>query len=132
MNPDIDVPLSVLITLAGGALIHVVASLALSGVLPASDIDATSGFSEAFFSRGIYWAGKRSCNGLMIYIYVGFAADFLLATGHVAAIGEIIVLPMVVVVSFMGQPRLMFSMAEVLLMLTIEHINIYLVLLVGY
>ncbi len=48
-------------------IIYVVASLALSGVLPASDIDPTSGFSEAFFSRGIDWAGKRrvSSNGLI-------------------------------------------------------------------
>ncbi len=45
-------------------------------------------------------------------ICVGFITHFL-STGQVSAIGEVVVLPLVVVVSFMGQPRLMFSMAEV-------------------
>ncbi len=98
-----------------------VASLALSGVLPASDLDPTSGFSEAFFSRGIDWAGKRRSSE-RTDIYVGFT--HFLATGQIAAIGEIVVLPLVVFVSFMGQPRLMFSMAEVLLRTTISWLSL--------
>ncbi len=60
INPEVDVPLCVIVTLATSTIIYLVASLALCGVLPASDIDPTSGFSEAFFSRGIHWAGKTS------------------------------------------------------------------------
>ncbi len=58
MNPELDVPLSLLLTLAASTLIYFVGSLALSGVLPFSDIDATSGFSEAFISHGRDWAGN--------------------------------------------------------------------------
>ncbi len=59
---------------------------------------------------------------MCVCVCVGFsftASDFLLATGQISAMGEIVVLPLVVIVSFMGQPRLMFSMAEVLQMLAV-------------
>jgi amino acid transporter len=87
-NPQRDVPLSLVSTIFVVTLIYVMASLALSGVLPYNDIDAESAFSEAFQARGVEWAHQ------------------------VAAIGEIATLPLVVLVSFIAQPRLQFSLAE--------------------
>jgi amino acid transporter len=47
-----------------------------------------SGFSQAFKARGLYWAYE------------------------VTAVGEIVTLPLVVLVSFIAQPRLQYALAE--------------------
>jgi APA family basic amino acid/polyamine antiporter len=52
------------------------------------DIDQSSGFSEAFKDRGLKWAQQ------------------------IVAIGEILTLPLVVLISFIAQPRLQFAMAQ--------------------
>lgn len=51
-------------------------------------ISAAAGFSEAFRSRGVRWAA------------------------NVVAVGELVTLPLVVLVSLLAQPRLQFAMAE--------------------
>jgi amino acid transporter len=47
-----------------------------------------SGFSQAFKARGLHWAYE------------------------VTAVGEIVTLPLVVLVSFIAQPRLQYALAE--------------------
>lgn len=74
-------------TIATVTVLYALASLALVGMQNYADIDTESGFSEAFKSRGWEWAGQ------------------------LVAVGEIITLPLVVLISFLAQPRLQYAMA---------------------
>jgi len=69
-------------------IVYFLSSIALVGMQNYSTISKESGFSEGFRSRGLDWAR------------------------HTVAIGEIITLPLVVLVSFLAQPRLFFAMAQ--------------------
>jgi amino acid transporter len=75
-------------TISGVTVVYVLASWALVGMIPYSLIDPSSGFSEAFRHNGVTWA-----------------AEFVAA-------GELLTLPLVVLVGFLAQPRLQFAMAE--------------------
>jgi amino acid transporter len=86
-NPR-DMPRAVLWTLAIVTILYVAASLALSGMLPYDQISDTSAFPAAFQSRGILWAAQLS------------------------AAGEVITLPVVVLISLMAQPRLFLALAH--------------------
>lgn len=87
LHPERDMPRAVLGTLVIVTICYVMASLALTGMLPFDEISATSGFPAAFYSRGISWAGTLT------------------------AVGEILTLPVVVIISLMAQPRLTYSLA---------------------
>jgi APA family basic amino acid/polyamine antiporter len=86
-NPK-DMPRAVLWTLAIVTVLYVTASLALSGMLPYDQISDTSGFPAAFQSRGVLWAAQLT------------------------AAGEVITLPVVVLISLMAQPRLFLALAQ--------------------
>jgi len=86
-NPS-DVPRAVLWTLSIVTIVYILASIALSGMLPYQDISGTSGFPQAFDSRGIVWAS------------------------NLTAFGEIFTLPVVVLITFMAQTRLCAAMAR--------------------
>lgn len=87
-NPS-DVPKAVLATLGIVTSLYILAALALVGMCPFNEISETSAFPSAFAGHeGWEWAG------------------------HVTAVGEIITLPVVVVISFLAQPRLFCAMAE--------------------
>ncbi|KAL9182585.1 LOW QUALITY PROTEIN: hypothetical protein ACHAXT_013237 [Thalassiosira profunda] len=87
-NPVRDVPRAVLWTLTIDAAIYVLSALALTALLPYPEISPISGFPRAFGANGWVWAEKLT------------------------AIGEIIVLPLVVLTSIQAQTRLMFAMAK--------------------
>ncbi len=70
-NPSTDMPKAVLYTIGIVTVLYGLASLSLVGMLPMEQISETSGFPSAFATRGVEWAGQ------------------------VAAIGEIITLPVV-------------------------------------
>jgi APA family basic amino acid/polyamine antiporter len=86
-NPS-DTPRAVLWTLAIVTVVYIMASIALSGMLPYQEISDTSGFPNAFASRGIPWAA------------------------NLAAFGEVFTLPVVVLISLLAQPRLCAAMAK--------------------
>jgi APA family basic amino acid/polyamine antiporter len=88
INPERDMPRAVIGTLLIVTICYILASLALTGMLPYDQISPTSGFPDAFNSRHVYWAGTLT------------------------ALGEIVTLPVVVLISLMAQPRLTFSMAQ--------------------
>jgi len=86
-NPS-DTPKAVLWTLAIVTIIYILASIALSGMLPYQEVSDTSGFPNAFAARDIEWAA------------------------HLTAFGEVFTLPVVVLISLLAQPRLCAAMAK--------------------
>ena len=88
-NPR-DLPRAVFLTLGVSTLVYVLAALALAGMSPRELISSEGGFSSAFFAHGGGWQG--------------FA--------HFVAAGELLTLPLVVLVTFMAQPRLQLALAQ--------------------
>jgi amino acid transporter len=86
-NPK-DMPRAVLWTLAIVTVLYILASIALVGMVPYDEISDTSGFPAAFSSLGVTWAAQ------------------------VTAAGEVITLPVVVLISLLAQPRLCAAMAN--------------------
>eukprot|EP00977_Amphora_coffeiformis_P016232 scaffold4961_cov149-Amphora_coffeaeformis.AAC.1 len=87
-HPRRDLPRAVLGTLVIVTVCYVLGAIALTGMLPYTEISPTSGFPEAFASRGWGWASQ------------------------VTALGEVGTLPVVVLISLLAQPRLTFAMAK--------------------
>jgi basic amino acid/polyamine antiporter, APA family len=87
-NPRHDLPRAVLWTLILVTILYVLASIALVGMLPSNEISDTSGFPDAFHSRGINWLAQLT------------------------AAGEVFTLPVVVLISLMAQPRLQLAVAN--------------------
>ena len=88
LHPKEDIPRAIFGTIACVTVLYVLASLALVGMVPSTHIDEESGFAVAFQDRG--WHG--AC--------------------FIVALGEIVTLPLVVVIAFLAQPRLLFAMAD--------------------
>lgn len=87
-NPQDTLPKAVFGTIGTVTVLYSLAALALAGMMNYEDIDSNSGFSEAFKDRGWKWAQQ------------------------IVAVGEIVTLPLVVLISFIAQPRLQFAMAQ--------------------
>ena len=87
-DPHRVLPLAVFGTISIVTVFYCLASLALVGMQDYNLINVDSGFSEAFKLRGYPLAQ------------------------NIVAIGEIITLPLVVLVSFLAQPRLQYAMAS--------------------
>jgi amino acid transporter len=89
LHPSRDLPRAVLGTVLIVTIVSVMAAFALSNMgIPYTDISSASGFPQAFSTRGVEWAA------------------------HLTSIGELICLPIVVLVSLMAQPRLTLAMAQ--------------------
>ncbi|CAB9516174.1 affinity cationic amino acid transporter 1 [Seminavis robusta] len=88
LHPHRDMPRAVLWTLFIVTSLYMLASVALTGMMPFDQISETSGFPVAFGDRGITWAAQ------------------------ICAAGEVLTLPVVVLISLMAQPRLQFAMAQ--------------------
>jgi basic amino acid/polyamine antiporter, APA family len=90
-NPARDLPRAVLGTLLIVTTCYLLAAYALTSMVPnvTTDIgDGTSGFPSAFYYRHADWAG------------------------HITSLGELLTLPVVVLVSMMAQPRVTLGMAR--------------------
>jgi len=87
INPSRDIPRAIIITLMVVTSLYCAASIGLAGMVPYQDISERSGFPDGFRYRGYYWAAE------------------------ITAIGELTVLPLVVLVTIMAQPRLNYTMA---------------------
>eukprot|EP00752_Nemacystus_decipiens_P010846 g9644.t1 len=88
INPRRDVPLAIAYTLLIVAITYVLSALALSGMVPFDGSPDGSSFVLAFAARGWGWACQ------------------------VVAVGELVSLPVVVLASFLVQPRLLFVLAS--------------------
>lgn len=88
VDPTTNLPRAVVATLAITTVLYVLASIALTGMVPYGDINETSPFPNGFHYRGQEWAAQ------------------------ISAIGEIVVLPLVVMVGLMAQPRIQYAMAK--------------------
>jgi hypothetical protein len=75
-------------TIVGTTILSVLAALALVGMQPYQLIDSDSAFGLAFDYNGAAWAAQ------------------------LVRIGEIVTLPVVVLISFLAQPRLQYAMAQ--------------------
>jgi len=87
IEPQRNMPRAILWTMGILALCYMSATLALSGMLPYDEISSVGGFPYAFEARGVDWASTM------------------------AAVGELLTLPLVVLVAVMAQPRLQFALA---------------------
>ena len=86
-NPTYNLPLSVMITLVLVTILYIVAAFSLTGMQHYTEISTESGFPEAFEARGVQWVAQLT------------------------AFGEIFTLPVVVLLSNVLQPRLMYALA---------------------
>lgn len=87
INPTKNVPRAIIITLIVVTTLYCAASVGLAGMVPYGDISETSGFPDGFRYRGHNWIAE------------------------ITALGELAVLPLVVLVTIMAQPRLNYTMA---------------------
>ncbi len=78
-------------TITTSMVLYILASISLLGLQSYHDINEDEGFSQAFISQNTY-------NWKII--------------GEIVAIGELIALPIVVLISFMAQPRLLYAMSK--------------------
>jgi APA family basic amino acid/polyamine antiporter len=97
INPQTNVPKAVLITLAVVTVLYILAALSLTGMVPYIEISPSSGFPEAFHYRGFQWIAQ------------------------ITAAGEIITLPLVVLICLMLQTRLQYAVARDGLLPTLFH-----------
>jgi len=88
IDPKVTMPKAVLSTLVIVTILHTLAALALVGMQPYGLISETSGFPSAFEYNGVEWAAQ------------------------VAAAGEVLTLPVVVLIGLMAQPRLGHALAR--------------------
>jgi amino acid transporter len=88
IDPHRNLPRAILATIVGVAVVYMTATLALTGMLPYTDISPVSGFPAAFYTIGLPVAGQ------------------------ISAVGEIVTLPIVVLISIMAQPRLQYALAQ--------------------
>eukprot|EP00522_Entomoneis_paludosa_P011144 CAMPEP_0172442600 /NCGR_PEP_ID=MMETSP1065-20121228/3003_1 /TAXON_ID=265537 /ORGANISM="Amphiprora paludosa, Strain CCMP125" /LENGTH=548 /DNA_ID=CAMNT_0013192529 /DNA_START=29 /DNA_END=1675 /DNA_ORIENTATION=- len=87
LSPQRNVPRAILATLLIVTVCYILASIALVGMQYYPDISPTAGFPAAFEASNLHWAAQLS------------------------ATGELITLPVVVLISLLAQPRLTYSMA---------------------
>ncbi|KAL3943493.1 MAG: hypothetical protein SGBAC_002458 [Bacillariaceae sp.] len=87
-NPRKNLPKAIFLTLGSVTSLYILATMALVGMLPYNEINAVSGFPEAFRSRGSEYAAQ------------------------IAALGEIVCLPIVVLITVMAQPRLQYALSK--------------------
>lgn len=88
LEPKRNLPRAILWTLATVTVVYCLATLALTGMQPYAQISPVSGFPQAFDSAHDRWAGQLT------------------------AVGEIVTLPIVLLVTVQVQPRLLHAMAE--------------------
>ena len=86
-EPQKNMPRAIWWTIAILVVGYVSATLALTGLLPYTEVSAVGGFPDAFETRGVDWASSTM------------------------AIGEVVTLPLVVLVAVMAQPRLQYALA---------------------
>lgn len=86
-NPQMNLPRSIMITLVIVTVLYFTAAVALTGMQKYTDISPESGFPEAFEAAGVHWAAQLS------------------------AAGEVVTLPVVVLISVTLQPRLQYALA---------------------
>lgn len=87
-NPQESLPIAVFGTIFIVSALYMLSSFALVGMQSYDKIDSQSGFAVAFYDNG--------------YII----------PGNITALGELITLPLVVIVSFLPQPRILYAMAK--------------------
>jgi APA family basic amino acid/polyamine antiporter len=88
VNPSKNLPRAVMGTIGLVTVLYVIAAIGLVGMVPYEYISVTSGFPDGFGYRG---------------------HDII---AQMTALGEIVTLPIVVLVTLMAQPRLQYAMAK--------------------
>jgi APA family basic amino acid/polyamine antiporter len=86
-DPTKNIPRAIILTLIIVTTIYITASLGLAGMVPYEEISSSSGFPNGFRYAGYGWAAE------------------------ITALGELAVLPIVVLVTIMAQPRLCYAMS---------------------
>jgi amino acid transporter len=88
INPRQNMPRAVMLVITFVTVLYMTAAVALTGMQPYDSISPTSGFPVAFSYNNVMWAA------------------------HFSAFGEVVTLPIVVLITLMAQPRLQYALAE--------------------
>ncbi|ETV82393.1 hypothetical protein H257_05045 [Aphanomyces astaci] len=88
MNPRKNIPRAVLGTVVGAALLSVLATLSVVGMQRYDLIDVQESYGEAFKSVGYYWASP------------------------IVETGEVLTMPVGILIGFLAQPRVQCAMAK--------------------
>eukprot|EP01084_Bolivina_argentea_P271162 461286_1 len=86
-NPKRNIPIAMLGTVGFSTIIYLIAVFSLSGLAPYDELNPDGAFASGFHDRGYQWAG------------------------NLVATGEIITLPIVVLICMLAQPRLLYIMS---------------------
>jgi amino acid transporter len=87
IDPRRNMPRAVMGSISIVTVLYVIAAIGLVGMVPYDSISVTSGFPDGFEFRGYH------------------------VVAQITALGEIITLPIVVLITIMAQPRLQYAMA---------------------
>ena len=87
-NPQRDLPLGILGTLAIASILYVAVTLVLTGMVPSDQIDVNAPLSSAFLHAGLSWAGI------------------------IIAFGSVTTLTATTLCSLFGQPRIFYRMSQ--------------------
>lgn len=88
-NPKENLPKAIFLTLSSVTALYILATIALVGMVDYHDISPVSGFPMAFRDSGAPLAAQ------------------------IAAVGEILTLPIVILITLIGQPRLQYALSKV-------------------
>lgn len=88
IDPQRTMPRAVIWTIGIVTLLYMLAAIVLTGMQPYTEISGESGFPDAFRANGVEWAAQ------------------------IASAGEVITLPIVVLISILAQPRLQWAVAK--------------------
>lgn len=111
-EPSKNIPRAILLTLIIVTFLYISASLGLVGMVPYKEISGTSGFPNGFRYAGYDLAAEITA--VSHYLYFSFVLLFLidwLTKSLFLQLGELTVLPVVVLVTIMAQPRLTYAMS---------------------
>jgi len=136
INPSVNVPRAVMLTILGAATLYVFATTALTGMQPYPEISESSGFPDAFHYNGVTWAAqiaavgegegelgakRRAHSSDIDDECVQDALPSLIAViclvpnptpfSRFASLIAVLTLPLVVLVSLLAQPRVYFMMS---------------------
>ena len=118
INAERNLPLSIMITLSVVSSLYVAAAIALVGMQNYQNISPESGFPRKFIVLLLLQIGNN-CKSTTVTIFVGtseaFKANNIEWAAQITAFGEVLTLPVVVLISVVIQPRLQYALGKLII-----------------
>lgn len=112
-DPTKNIPRAIILTLIIVTTIYITASIGLAGMVPYEEISSSSGFPNGFRYAGYGWAAEiTAVSHSCLSIVLKRAIPLCISNCYIVnQLGELAVLPIVVLVTIMAQPRLCYAMS---------------------